>query len=70
MKSNILDIILLGTLTVVLILLYLWSVKWFHTVIGLSILYVAVHGAYVGIIEFRRNVRHNRMMKRGLRKDK
>lgn len=44
MKSNAIDFLLLGTLTVVLAGVYWFSQKWFNIVLGMSLLYVGVHG--------------------------
>lgn len=63
MKNKALDIILLGTLTVVLIALYVWSSSAFHTVVGLYILYMAVTGLYNLICDYaykRRTMRNNK----------
>ena len=65
MKNKALDIILLGTLTVVLVALYSWSANAFHTVVGLYILYMAVTGLYNLICDYTHKRRMMRKNKRG-----
>lgn len=45
MKSNTIDFILLGTITVVLSVVYCLSEKLFHIVLGMGLLWVGCSGA-------------------------
>lgn len=45
MKTNAIDMILLGTVTVVLSVIYAVEPKWFHITLALLLLYVGVYGS-------------------------